>query len=346
MRILPLARDSAGKPFGVPSIAAMWKVFRHTGGRPTLMTDEEGGPLYVPIDATMDDLIDAGCTWGSYYLEAVDSKKKPVRVRRAVVDIAAPESVQAPPTAATPRASAAAAAAPAPDDTRGYTRVIEAMARQTVDVLSRFADQQARFVETTSRLCSLVESLALRTPQANVRETIQTVQAIRNAAPELAPPTIAVQTPPETSPEKIILDGLGSMVSGVFRSPAAQIAVAKKLGFTAEEIALMTELAKNQAQGAAMPFAPPSQAQARAPSSGASSSSAPPPWPPELEPILAQLTPDERVEAIDYLTDSLMTPAHIEQICAELRQYATLAEKVAHTRAFLSLARKMVGRAG
>jgi hypothetical protein len=313
--------------------------------------DEDEGPLYVPIDATIDDLIDAGCTPGSYYLHAVDAKKKPLRLRRAVVDIAPPP----PPTAALEperpkKVEPPSPPSPLPDEAAhlGYTRIIEAMARHTTELFTRLAEQQARFVETNSRLCSLVESLALRTPQSGVRETLQTVQAIRNAAPELAPP-VAVQAPPETAPEKVILDGLGSVVTGLFRSPAAQVAMAKKMGFTAEEMRLMNEMAKHQAQGAAMPFgfppngAPPSPNGAAAPSSSNGAAS-PPPWPPELDPVLAQLTAEERAEAIEHLSHPQMTTAHVEQICAELRKCATLADKVALTRAFLVYARRMAGR--
>jgi hypothetical protein len=147
----------------------------------------------------------------------------------------------------------------------------------------------------------------------------------------LAPST---EQPP---PEKAILDGLGSIMS-VFRTPVAQVAIAKKFGFSSDDMAVMNDLSKHQANGGAMPFSPPPAGPVPGAPGGAPPS---PPWPPELEPVLAQLTPEERAETIQHLSHPQMTTAHVEQICAELRACPSLAEKVGRTRVFLSLARQM-----
>lgn len=349
MRTPVLARDAQAVPFAVPAVADAWKVSRSTGGRPSGMDDPEvGGPLFIPISATVDDLIQKGCSPGIYFLEAVDKKRKPLHVRRAVVVIqeddtntADEESAK---EAAAPRAVARAAPPSMPVDApphHGYTRLIEAMARQTTDTIAQFVmmtnQVQSQVIATQARLCALLEQVVLsRSTQAGVRDTIQTMQTIRNAAPELIPSSSLVGAPPAeappTTPESVILQGLGS-VMGIFSTPAVQAWVAKKAGVPFEEI-----LAFAKANGAAPAGAHP-------PGTPASASTPPPPgWPPELEPILAELASDERAEALEILSSLQASPQHIEQILAELRAYPTLAAKVAHTRTWLAFARSMRAR--
>jgi len=75
-RRYPLAYDVDGNPLAVPETAVAWRVRRGGGqrGRPRNVYDTEtGAPLEVPLDATIDDLLDRGCGSGRYRLEAVDT---------------------------------------------------------------------------------------------------------------------------------------------------------------------------------------------------------------------------------------------------------------------------------
>jgi hypothetical protein len=71
----PLATDANGNPLDVPAEAVAWRVRRGGGrrGRPRIVFDNETGrQLEVPLESTIDDLVDHGCPAGRYRLEAVD----------------------------------------------------------------------------------------------------------------------------------------------------------------------------------------------------------------------------------------------------------------------------------
>lgn len=72
-----LANDGEGNPLEVPEGAVAWRVRRGGGrrGRPRIVFDNETGrQLEVPLEATINDLVDHGCPPGRYRLEAVDGE--------------------------------------------------------------------------------------------------------------------------------------------------------------------------------------------------------------------------------------------------------------------------------
>src|SRR5205823_10589210 len=86
----PLAFDSNGNPVAVPEQAVAWRVRRGGGrrGRPRNVFDPETGrQLEVPLGATLDDLIDAGCPADRYLLYPVDGEGKIVSGIIAVTEI-------------------------------------------------------------------------------------------------------------------------------------------------------------------------------------------------------------------------------------------------------------------
>jgi hypothetical protein len=74
----PLAHDEEGLALEVPGTATGWLVRRHAGGkgRPAAVYDGDGTPLVVALDATADQLRDAGCRPGMYRLDAVDAQRR------------------------------------------------------------------------------------------------------------------------------------------------------------------------------------------------------------------------------------------------------------------------------
>src|SRR5947207_332217 len=73
----PLAFDHDGNPIAIPEGAVAWRVRRGGGrrGRPRPVFDQDTGrQVEVELNATIDDLIDAGCKPGRYRLELVDAE--------------------------------------------------------------------------------------------------------------------------------------------------------------------------------------------------------------------------------------------------------------------------------
>jgi hypothetical protein len=72
---LPLGRDMAGNPVDVPAEAVAWRVRRAANGRgrPRNVYNCDGQQLEVALDATVEDLREAGCAPGRYRLEAIDA---------------------------------------------------------------------------------------------------------------------------------------------------------------------------------------------------------------------------------------------------------------------------------
>jgi hypothetical protein len=85
-----LANDADGNPLDVPEMAVAWRVRRGGGrrGRPQIVFDSETGTqLEVPLEVTIQDLIDHGCPPGRYRLEAVDSDGKLIAGVVAVTEV-------------------------------------------------------------------------------------------------------------------------------------------------------------------------------------------------------------------------------------------------------------------
>jgi hypothetical protein len=91
--MVSLARDQQGNAFELPPEAALWRVRRHTGGRPADMLDSDGDPLFLPITDDRLDLRAKGCS-GSMRLEAVDAQRKSLGVQAAFVELGNDEAAQ------------------------------------------------------------------------------------------------------------------------------------------------------------------------------------------------------------------------------------------------------------
>src|SRR5262249_27843449 len=86
----PLAYDANGNPLDVPPEAVAWRVRRGGGrrGRPRHMFDPETGrQLEVPLAATLDSLIDAGCLGDRYLLYPVDGEGRVIPGVVAVTEV-------------------------------------------------------------------------------------------------------------------------------------------------------------------------------------------------------------------------------------------------------------------
>lgn len=87
----PLAFDANGNPIELPPEAVKWRVRRGGGrrGRPRHVFDAETGrQLELPLTATIDTLIDAGCTADRYLLYPVDGEGHLIGGIIAVTEIA------------------------------------------------------------------------------------------------------------------------------------------------------------------------------------------------------------------------------------------------------------------
>jgi hypothetical protein len=90
----PLAYDGNGNPLNVPAGAVAWRVRRGGGrrGRPRHVFDAETGrQLEVPIGASVDDLIEAGCEPDRYLLYPVDAEGRVIDGVVAVTHVSAVE---------------------------------------------------------------------------------------------------------------------------------------------------------------------------------------------------------------------------------------------------------------
>src|SRR5262249_53898325 len=86
----PLAYDLNGNPLDLPEGAVAWRVRRGGGrkGRPRNVFDAETGrQLEVPLGASFEDLIQAGCPADRYLLYPVDGEGKIVPGIVAVTEV-------------------------------------------------------------------------------------------------------------------------------------------------------------------------------------------------------------------------------------------------------------------
>ena len=87
---LPLAFDQNGNPLDLPDAAVAWRVRRGGGrrGRPrNVFNPETGLQLEVPLGATLDDLINAGCEGDRYLLYPIDSDGRSIPGVVAVTEV-------------------------------------------------------------------------------------------------------------------------------------------------------------------------------------------------------------------------------------------------------------------
>src|SRR5207249_134255 len=94
----PLAFDSNGNPVKVPENAVAWRVRRGGGrrGRPRNVFDAETGrQLEIPLGASIDDLIDAGCPADRYLLYPIDAEGKLLPGLIAVTEVPAGDADEA-----------------------------------------------------------------------------------------------------------------------------------------------------------------------------------------------------------------------------------------------------------
>ncbi|MBV8757177.1 MAG: hypothetical protein JO257_07885 [Deltaproteobacteria bacterium] len=122
-----LAFNANGEAFEVPANVTGWRVRRmKPRGAPELVYGEDGGPLVVSIEATIDELRDAVVTAGKYRLDPVNDDGRCVEaVPPAYVQVTRP-----------PRTAATAVAVPAAtsDDTiREAMRMNTELARSVIE---------------------------------------------------------------------------------------------------------------------------------------------------------------------------------------------------------------------
>ncbi len=96
----PLAWGQHGDPLELPAEAAGWRVRRHrlgAGGGISRWSTSRAGPLILPLDATIDDLLEqAAGKPGRYRLEPVDAAGRLLKTQPAlaVIEKAAPSEAQ------------------------------------------------------------------------------------------------------------------------------------------------------------------------------------------------------------------------------------------------------------
>jgi hypothetical protein len=331
MRLYPLSIDGRGKPFRVPAHAALWKVYRDTGGRPVPYLDDEQQEIFVAIDATREALIEAGCKpGGRVFLEAVDGKRRPVGTTRGVAEIPHPNEAAA---ATAPDASTALVLGDPAHE--GYTRIIEAVQRRESDADRYHTMAVGKALEalteavkspavlqasekSTQALVEVIKILSQRhaPPPADVAQQWQQFQKvqqsmIRNAAaPTTADAGAAAAADPTLQAAQGLVGAIGPLL------PLATAALAKLLNLSPEHMAMVKDLAQAQARGA--------------------TASAEPAWPAELRTVLHELTPAERDEAIAFMRSSEATPLVMDKLFAQLRTFTTIREQVDYVRGLLA----------
>lgn len=86
----PLANDANGEPLMVPPEAIGWRIRKlsRKAGRPRVIFDAETGrPLELPLDVTIDDLVDQVGESGRYRLEAIDAQGRSIPGCVAVTEL-------------------------------------------------------------------------------------------------------------------------------------------------------------------------------------------------------------------------------------------------------------------
>jgi hypothetical protein len=136
----PLAYDANGNPLDVPEQAVAWRVRRGGGrrGRPRHVFDAETGrQLEIPLGASLDELIDAGCSADRYLLYPVDAEGRVIPGVVAVTEV--PEG-----------ASDDADATRAGNATTGELSAIVSLIQQQHATIRHQSEMLARALEATT----------------------------------------------------------------------------------------------------------------------------------------------------------------------------------------------------
>lgn len=273
--MIPLAHDLLGNPVTVPEQAISWRVRRQTGrqGRPGFVYAPNGAPLVVPLDATADDLRVAGCGSGTYRLDALDDKGRPVGVT-AFTEIP-PENDEVPAPAAQGNVDTLRVAVEA------FARTVEAMQRGEglVRVLESVQRAQAERDKVTGQvILALVDrSGGARGGTPDLRIAVKQALAVQDAMDEASERRAAKYAPPDppepAAPVEVHAPTNWMDLAAIFLqqfapavAPAVQGWLLGKLGLSDDQIAILTKLG-----GAAAPGGAP------APAENAAAASAPPP---------------------------------------------------------------------
>lgn len=122
-----LAFNANGEAFEVPANVTGWRVRRmKPRGAPELVYGEDGRPLVVAIEATIDDLRDAVGTAGKYRLDPVNDDGK-------CIDAVPPAYVQVTPQARNAETALAAPASTSDDTLREAMRMNTELARSVIE---------------------------------------------------------------------------------------------------------------------------------------------------------------------------------------------------------------------
>lgn len=137
----PLAFDGNGNPIDVPEGAIAWRVRRGGGrrGRPSHVFDSETGrQLEIPLGASIDALIEAGCPADRYLLYPVDAEG---RVIPGIVAVTAVSEAE--PDDDAPRAAVA-------DASTSQLAVLARVCEQQMQTIQRFGEYLCRGFESAA----------------------------------------------------------------------------------------------------------------------------------------------------------------------------------------------------
>jgi hypothetical protein len=255
----PLAHDADGKPLALPPEAVGWRVRRPVGGRgrPRVVYNATGSPMRLRRGATLEDLRAGGCPPGVYHLDAVDRDGNPLGVT-AYTELADVGDEDD---------------EPASKNDRSETRMLLETMTRTFEAMQRAA------VERDHALAGILTALGQRfaAPLEDVREVRKTLHEERSQMAQ------AVEVGPVAAPAAPT-DVTSSLITQLMPTLTVlgQSLCYRLLGMSKQDIDALV-LQQMQAQTTPAPTPPPAP-----PASD---------LPPELAPVVAELTPDEATTA-------------------------------------------------
>ena len=154
----PLAHDQQGNLLPVPDGTSAWRVCRHTGGRPRVVSGPDGQPLRLPLQITRDDLAEM-CGADTYRVYGIDELGN---VLGHVTTVEAGREVEPEPDRQVFRNLGLPVGS---SDLRYALEAITHMARTNSDALRAIAESQADWVTAIAAAKGLPRNVAFPPPQ-------------------------------------------------------------------------------------------------------------------------------------------------------------------------------------